>query len=51
MPSAWKRKIALPLYRTTAKTKSFHQSLHWIARTTEQFPTACSKPAPENGLQ
>jgi len=34
MPSAWKRKIALPLYRTTTTTKSSHQGLHWIARRT-----------------
>ena len=29
----------------------FHQGLHWTAKTIEQFPTVCSKPAPENGLQ
>ena len=27
-----------------------HQGLHWITKTNEQFPTACSQPAPANGL-
>ena len=42
--------IALPLSRTTTTTRSSHQGLHRIAKTNEQFPTACSQPAPENGL-
>jgi len=27
-----------------------HQGLRWIAKTNEQFPTACSQPVPANGL-
>ena len=42
--------IALPLSRTTTTTRNFHQGLHWTAKKNKQFPTACSRPAPENGL-
>src|SRR5216683_3062785 len=42
--------IALPLYRTTTTTKSFHQGLHRIAKTNEQFPNGvlatCSRKWP-----
>jgi transposase len=32
------------------RIKFSNQGLHWITKTNEQFPTACSQPAPENGL-